>query len=244
MTAPSSEQIEQLMAGYVLGDLSPEETEELNQLLTENPQLATEIQGLQETFELIPYALPEVEPPSHLRAAILEATAVKTKPNPLRKLSRLPWSTLVTSVAAVLALVFGLDNYRLRQALKDQSPSRETLTYALKPTKSNNPASASVIINPNNLEAQLNAENLPPLPPGKVYALWTVLKPNAPFTTDDKGAILTEAFVVDAKGKVSQPITLPPVFHSKDFVSKIAITLEDAASPQEHKGSPILIISL
>lgn len=248
MTGPlSPEQIEELMAGYVLGDLSPEETEQLRQLTAKNPQLAAEINGLQETLELLPYALPEVEPPTHLRSAILEAASVKIKPNPLKKLSRLPWTGIVASVAALLALALGLDNYRLRQALLNTNPqtsSGDTLTYFLKGTKSDNKASASVMVNPNNLEARLTVQNLSPLPPGKIYALWTVLKPDAPFTTDSKGAILTEVFDVDAQGRVSQTITLPKAFRSRDLISKFAVTVEDAASPQTHKGSPILIANL
>ncbi|WP_421656795.1 anti-sigma factor [Leptothermofonsia sp. ETS-13] len=78
------------------------------------------------------------------------------------------------------------------------------LTYALAATKTESNASAVVVVNPNNLEATLEVKNLPPLPPGKVYALWTVLEPNAPFTKDEKKAILTEVFQVDDRGNFSQ----------------------------------------
>ena len=67
------EQVEELIIGYVLGNLSPEEAEEFRPLLAKNPQLATQVNLWQEALELLPYALPEVEPPPHLRSAILSA---------------------------------------------------------------------------------------------------------------------------------------------------------------------------
>ena len=43
-----SEHIQELLAGYVLGDLSPEEAEELKQLLDRDPTIADEVNQLQE----------------------------------------------------------------------------------------------------------------------------------------------------------------------------------------------------
>lgn len=249
MTEPfPPEQLEELMAGYALDNLSPEETQRLEQLLAENPQLATEVNRLEEVLALLPYALPEVEPPLHLRSTLLQAAVVQTNHrHPLRQLSLLPWSKIAGSIAALLALVLGLDNYRLRQTLQATQAVKgqfETLTYSLEKTKAAEATSAQVVVNPNNLEAKLTIKNLPPLPPGKVYVLWTVLEQDAPYTTDSKGAILTEAFVVDAQGNVSQTFTVPRVYRSRELVSKIAVTVEDAASPQKHKGSPILLTDL
>ncbi len=245
MTGPlPPEQLEALMAGYALGDLSSEEAEELERLLADNPQLATEINRLEETLELLPYALPEVEPPPHLRSAILDAVSVPISAKPVPKLARFPWSKIVASAAALIALALGLDNYRLRQALQASQIETEkfaTLTYSLQSTKAAGDASAKVVVNPNNLEAELKIKNLPPLPPGKVYVLWTVLKPDAPYTTDAKGAILTEVFEVNPQGNVSQTFTVPRVFRSQGLVAKVAVTVEDAASPQRHAGLPILI---
>ncbi len=71
------EQVEELIVGYVLGHLSPEEAEEFRPLLAKNPQLATQVNLCQEALELLPYALPEVEPPPHLRSAILSAASAQ-----------------------------------------------------------------------------------------------------------------------------------------------------------------------
>lgn len=62
----SSQELEELMAGYVLGNLTPEEAEKLRQLITEHPQLDTEVNRLQELLELMPHALPEVVSVHHI----------------------------------------------------------------------------------------------------------------------------------------------------------------------------------
>ena len=56
-----------------------------------------------------------------------------------------------------------------------------------------------------------------------------MLKKGAPFTTDQKNAILTEVFGVDAKGNVSKQITIPVAYRTKDVISAIAITTQDTA---------------
>ncbi|MEM8777481.1 MAG: anti-sigma factor [Cyanobacteria bacterium P01_G01_bin.49] len=241
------EQLKELIAGYVLGDLSPEEAEELEQHLAENPQLAIEVNRLEEVLDLLPYALPEVEPPSHLRSTILNGTSTSLSRNPSPKRSRLSWSKIVASVAALIALALGFDNYRLRQTLQTiQTEAQQftILTYSFQRTDAADAASAKITINPNSLEAKLKIEALPPLPVGKVYVLWTVLKPDAPYTKDDKGSVLTEVFSVDSQGSVTQTFIVPKFYRSRELVSKIAITVEDATSPQKHQGVPVLLTKL
>ena len=73
----------ELMAGYVLGNLSSEEAEELRRVLKENPELATEVRRLQEVLEVMPYALPDIAPPPHLYSAILEAASAASLAVPI-----------------------------------------------------------------------------------------------------------------------------------------------------------------
>lgn len=249
----SSEHLQLLIAGYVLGDLDPNEAAEFEQLLLDHPAIADEVTQMQAALELS-YDLPEVDPPTHLRSVILNAQA---QPTPLAAVPDLavsrtrrnpfPWSRALNLAAAVLIVVLGINNYRLRQTL--QASQTETqrlaaLNYSLKSTEPTNPASATVAVNPNNLEAVLTVKDLPPLPPGKVYVLWTLLKEDAPYTTDAKGAILTEAFNVDAQGGVAKPIVVPRAFRSEALISKVAVTIEDATAPQKHQGKPIMVTSL
>ncbi|MBW4664846.1 MAG: anti-sigma factor [Chroococcus sp. CMT-3BRIN-NPC107] len=237
-----SEQLELLIAGYVLGDLSAEEVKEFEQLLANNSAIAQEVALMQQALE-ISYAPPEVSPPSYLRSQVMAAHRANSKIS-----TRPPIFSMRTmsAIAAVLIVALGFNNYRLwrnLQVIQAQQMQSEFLTYSLQP-KNTSLASATVAVNPNQLEAKLNVENLPLLPTGKVYVLWTVLKQDAPFTTDKKNAILTEVFEVDAKGNVSKQITLPKAYRTKDLITAIAVTIEDAAAPQKHTGAPILIARL
>lgn len=245
-----SEQLQLLIAGYVLGDLSPDEVKEFEQILADDSAIADEVARMQKALE-ISYAPSEVTPPTHLRSAILTANAhlanPKSSPRPhlnLRSRRSFLWRRTIEVAAVVLIVGLGISNYRLRQSLQAvQTEIRQshTLIYSLRAKEANANASATVAVNPNNLEAVLTVKNLPLLPPGKVYVLWTVLEQGVPFTTDNKNAVLTEVFQVDADGNASQAIVVPKVYRSKDLVSAVAVTVEDAASPQRHEGKPILI---
>lgn len=244
-----SEQLQLLIAGYVLGDLSPDEVKEFEQLLVNNSAIAQEVTQMQKALEMS-YAPSEVAPPSHLRATILNANTHQNKPlscsRPATKLHRsFSWVQAMGAAAAVLIVALSISNYRLWQSLQvlqAETRQSEPLTYALQAKGANVSASATVVVNLSTLEAVLNAQNLPPLPPGKVYALWTVLQQGAPFTTDDKNAILTAVFGVDANGNALATIAVPKVYRTKDLVSAVAITVEDASAPQRHEGAPVLIV--
>ncbi|MBD2102683.1 anti-sigma factor domain-containing protein [Leptolyngbya sp. FACHB-261] len=262
------EELQLLIAGYVLGDLSPEEAVQFEQLLAQNPALMEEVAHMQAALET-PYAPAEVTPPAHLRSAILDKVHVSGSETSSSEIGsevgsevgsgigagvaarsrrqvqlRKRLRGLMEVAAAALIIALGVNNYRLSQAL--QTAQAETqqyaaLTYVLAATEANSQASATVVADPNDLEATIAVKNLPPLPTGKVYALWTVLKSDAPFTMDAKKAILTEVFQVDGSGNFSQTVAIPKAYRSQDLVTKVAVTIEDANAPQRHIGSPILI---
>jgi hypothetical protein len=282
MAPMPSEQLQLLIAGYVLGDLDSDEAAEFEQLLAENPAIAAEVAHMQKALEQS-YAPVEVTPPDYLRSKILntleaeyQAQPQQTTPEPFIDQSTnqsinqstnqstnswvsVPskshttrrsevwnrvWNPAMAIAAAVLIAILGINNYRLWRALQATQTdiqSADTRTYTLQSTTPTNPASATIVVNPATLEALLTVQNLPPPPPGQTYVLWTVVAPNAPVTVDDKSAILTAVLNPDAQGNVAQTITVPVVHRSEDLVQAVAITLEDAAAPQVHAGSPILI---
>lgn len=243
----ASEHLQLLIAGYVLGDLDPDEAAEFEQLLRNDPAIAEEVSQMQKALELS-YAPPEVEPPTHLRSAILAAQTPQTTPTSIKPTRRsFPWSRAMNVAAAVAIVALGINNYRLSQELQTSRTETQrlaTLVYSLQATAKESNASATIAVDPKTLEAVLTVQNLPPLPPGQVYALWTVVKPNAPVTTDSKSAILTEAFNVDAQGRVAQSIAVPAVFRSANLVTAVAVTIEDAAAPQKHQGKPVMMAKL
>ncbi|NJN30858.1 MAG: anti-sigma factor [Synechococcales cyanobacterium RM1_1_8] len=173
------------------------------------------------------------------------------------------WAKWAGAVAAAIIVALALSNYALWRSLQSQRlqlaqlsapplSTSEKLTLSLQTTEllNNTHAQAEQVkalveISPAELTGKLTLENLPPLQPGQVYVLWTVLDPAAPFTTDPKGAILTQVFTVNGEGPQSQSLNLPLAFQqAPNQVRAMAITIEDAAAPQGHQAAPILIQEL
>ncbi|HBY81388.1 MAG TPA: hypothetical protein DEG47_31355 [Cyanobacteria bacterium UBA11148] len=253
----SPEQLEQLMAGYVLCDLSPEEAENFRQLLTNNPQLATEVNRLQEALELLPYALPEVEPPPHLRSAILDAASEEISRDRPRKIYHLPWSKIVASAAALVAIALGLNNYRLwqvaqsqqtviarlQQELKIAQSEKNTIEavlyppttriFFLKGTTSDKSESASgrILLNPDQHKAVIVFQNLPTPPADQIYRLWAIV---------DNQKIPCANFSVSQQGTVLNEFSIPATACSSTK-STLAVTLEPSSLPPQPVG-PIVMV--
>jgi anti-sigma-K factor RskA len=239
----SPEELQLWLAGYVLGDLSPEEADRLEAVLKLRPELQQELQALQQTLERA-YGVEEKQPPPALRASLLQAYT-EPAPKPLSTtIQGSPRWRGLAALAAGLIVALGLGNlylWRRLQLAQTQGIPVEVVTYELQPTAENVTGSVTVEVDPQRLQGRLVARGLPPLPEGRVYALWVVLEPEAPFTKDRAGAILTTAFRVDAAGNQEQELRLPPVFASTEWVRAVAITEENGSRPQEHQGSPLWI---
>jgi anti-sigma-K factor RskA len=131
--------MEELLAGYVLGNLTPEEVTEVNELLTSQPELLAEVTSLQEALSLLPLALPAASPSPSLRSRLLAQTqaqienestrdaaipeGMRTAATEIPQLRKQGWSypniwlAAIGSVVAICAVTLGLDSYRLRQEL-------------------------------------------------------------------------------------------------------------------------------
>lgn len=122
------EYIKNLAAGFVVDDLTPEETEEFRQLLAENPHAIAEVEDLQEVLRQVLDGFIDVEVPTHLLPQII-AQAEDSVPETTRnhhlqpphqpKLKRLPRPGMrfAAGIAAIFTIFLGIDNYRLRQNL-------------------------------------------------------------------------------------------------------------------------------
>ncbi|NEP16450.1 MAG: anti-sigma factor [Leptolyngbya sp. SIO4C1] len=181
-----------------------------------------------------------------------EALPSQQEAEPASWARRLPAWQLAFGLAAAIAIAWlGIDNYRLRLAketapteIATETPASESLDYALQPVEADLTAAAQIELNPAELEGELTVAGLPPLPPEQVYVLWTILAPDAPFTADSKGAILTETFNTNAQGNVTESLVLPEAYQTLAQVAAIGITVESADAPQAHQGSPILLTDL
>ncbi|MGB7084583.1 MAG: anti-sigma factor [Phormidesmis sp.] len=198
--------------------------------------------------------------PATEQVAIEQATTEQAlSPLPTASPARSPtlWRWIQAGVVALI-VALGLGNYVLWRSLRaqiaiaptpDQIPGQadriaDRLSYTLSELEEAGPSQAEVTIDPDALTAQLTATQLPPLAPEEVYVLWTVLTPEAPFTTDSKGAILTATFQVDDDGNARKELTVPAAFRETDAVAALGITVESADAPQAHEGEPILLSPL
>ena len=247
MSTLPSECEQLLISGYVLGNLSPVEAMLFNEILAENPALKEQVMAMQEVLDSA-YAPPEISPPNSLRDQVLAAANQSaTLTSEVSQLPRfrpkLSWNKILGAIALGLIIVLGITNYRFWrtiQTAKVENPQVARRDYLLQGKDLPEDTVAKLVVNPAQLNGTLIAKNLPTLPPGKVYALWTVVDKNAPFTTDEKGAILTAVFQVNQSGNVSQEIIVPEPHFTGKAVSKIAITVEDKAAPQAHQGSVLM----
>ena len=248
---PECEQL--LISGYVLGNLSPAEAQLFQEMLAENPALIEQVTVMQQALDAA-YTPPEIAPPATLRDRLL-ATANARKTNiesevlpaannaevRTRSQSNL-LGKILGAIALALIAVLGIANYRLWQTIQttqiDSQIDRNT--YLLRGEGLSETTAAKLVVDGDRLNATLIANNLPSLPPGKVYALWTVVGKDVPYTTDDKGAILTAVFQVDESGNFVREIAVPQPHLEPRTINKIAITVEDELSPQAHRGSIFL----
>ncbi len=240
----SPEHIQELLAGYVLGDLSPEEAEELKRLLQTHPELVEEVNQLQEVLAAMPYSLPATMPSPSLRSTILE-TAIQPTPNLSPRRSK--WNLLPLfggGIAALIAVVLGFDNYLLKQQLAKVSDritkqqdliamlqESQTKLVSLKGMDDMKSASGNVILTPGHSEAILLIQNLPVLSEGKSYQLWCVVQGKK---------IASGNFNSNPQKKVF--VKVP--FSVTSGISSIAVTVEVSPNPPIPQGPMVMKSSI
>jgi anti-sigma-K factor RskA len=173
MTHPNNdtEQID-LIAGYVLNDLSAEETSYLNQVLTTTPTLHREVTAFQETFAAISYGLPLLTPKAHLKSKLLNTAysptlGNKVEPFPSNVISitsrqrhRPQWMpTIGTGIAAIAVATVGLNlahshqqsqqSVALQQQLRDTQSELANLREELQASQKTSQKMATALSDPN-----------------------------------------------------------------------------------------------
>jgi anti-sigma-K factor RskA len=235
MTEPLTPQaIEALAAGYVVGNLDRNEVEAFEELLIENPALVAEVNQLQALLDRVARDLNSVEPPSHLRSAIL----AKANTTPLTSRHKQPWRTVMGSVAALLILYLGIENYQLRQEsniaqdIKVLLQQSQTQLFSLKPVNATNAASGSFVVNLGQRQGILAVQNLAAPPVGKVYRLWAIA---------DNEKIPCGTLKTNLQGKVLEKFWMPADFYDTG-ISGLFVTLESSESSRYPTG-PIVMRS-
>lgn len=114
----------ELLAGYVLGDLSSDDMILVQQYLTSNPSAIAEVESLQMTLGLLPLGLDNIPVPAMIktnlfaslpdRASLTTATTRNTHESLQHKVQT-RWFALAGSIAAVTIAALGLQSYQLQQ---------------------------------------------------------------------------------------------------------------------------------
>ncbi len=225
-----------LAAGYVAGNLDPEEAREFEQLLAENPELLAEVERLQKVQEQLFYGLNEVQPPQHLRSVILQAANNPIKNYSKSKRSSWQWDKIIGSFAALLILYLGVDNYYLRQDLniaKDVNAllqNSQTRLFSLKGMNVANTASGSFVMNLEKQKGIIAIQRLPAAPVGYVYRVWVVV---------DGEKIPCGQINTSQKGTVLEKLTMPADFYDAK-VSELFVTLEPSPDGRYPVGAIVM----
>lgn len=240
---------EELSGAYVLGALTPEETKAAEEHLAQCPDCTAKLSELQEIVNLLPLAVPDVEPTVDLKQRFF-ARLQQEQPatgSPLRRDSALSlperpaarrsaWRVALIAVAAVLLLsaLGGMTLWNLslqRQVASLSSNVVQTSSYQLQGTASEASAQGQLTCYTKQQICVVVMHGLPPTSGSKVYQGW-LLQGKQPtslgvFTIRDGTATL-------------------PFQGTTTGYDAVAISLEPgpAASPQAPKGPVIALGAL
>jgi hypothetical protein len=242
---PQTEDWSELMAGYVLGDLTPAEVTLVEAYLAAHPKQEAEIASLMLPLDLLPLTLPANNPSASLRQQIMqvvetESTVATSSPIETSKMSI--WQPAIAGVGLLLLAGLGWNNYRLshelatvKQDLSTQIASnKQSQTYqsvvsllqqpnnrflSLKSMPGKSMGMGSLVMVPKKSSAVLTLQQIPALPQGKVYRMWAIMGDEEMACAD---------FLPDAEGKVLMQIPLDRWEKAK----KVMITIEQKGAKE------------
>jgi anti-sigma-K factor RskA len=203
------EEIEELLAAFVLGATDPEEDDLVRAHLEGCSTCTSTVRRLRETLSAVPLATETAQPPPRLREQILSAAGVSRQPEPaaLRKArvlslrppripirpARAGWGAAVAAAAIVaFALGAGLGLGVGRVLAPQPAPVSAVAQYSLNGSGAMAGAQGRVFeLEPQGLTL-VEFSNLPALDAGKVYELWLIPAagqpiPGAVFKPDPSG---------------------------------------------------------
>ncbi|NJK35358.1 MAG: hypothetical protein HC919_10620 [Oscillatoriales cyanobacterium SM2_2_1] len=139
MTAERND-LDYLLAGYALGDLSSEELASLQHILQTSPELHQELERFQETLALLPLALEEQSPASGMRERLLSRSGdhgEATAPSHGTLKRPTPWLALLSLALGTAIALLGVDGIVLRRQMAETQAElqhhRETVAMLSQP---------------------------------------------------------------------------------------------------------------
>ncbi|NJR38646.1 MAG: hypothetical protein HC781_07100 [Leptolyngbyaceae cyanobacterium CSU_1_4] len=239
-----------LIAGYVLGDLEPEDMARVEQRLATDAALSAEARAMQVSLWSTPQGMTLMTPPPSLRDKILITNALE---NPVpgepvwRAGSQRPqgspsigWGKILAGLAMLLALLLGADNFRLRQALSfaQQTEADRVAAILQRPNSrlvalKGEKAAGTLLFTPGKWqEVVVSLGNLPPLPPDQIYRMWLTLANGQTLPCGE--------FNTDAAGSVFVQLTPPETPPQGVKATGIYVTVDGVNMPLNPNGDRIL----
>lgn len=238
MTTPNDIDGDQELAlQYVLGELDPAQADAFARRLGEDAALAAEVRDLRAALGMMPYAT-VTEPPSHLRARIVDAAEARARPSgPKRAARRVVWSRFAAAIAASVALAFGIDAYRTRQELSLQRELAATLlepnvvrSFTLAGTGTAAGAFGQVALDLDSKRGAAVLKRLPSLPAGQIYRLWAQV--------GDK-AVPCGDFGANPAGMVQAQFVVPVETYTEP-IGRLFVTVEASGTPTKPTGPTVM----
>jgi Anti-sigma-K factor rskA len=243
----------ELLAGYVLGDLTVAEIAIVETYLAAHSEQQAEVAKLMLPLDLLSLTLPADNPPTSLRSRILQIAAAETfaTANPVEQVatkSRQSWISIesfAVGVGLLLLAGLGWNNYQLSHELANVKQDLKTAQISKNtPKPQENVALVSLLQQPNNRFLTLkNMEGktgmgmgslvMVPSKSAAVLALQQI-KPLPPGQVYRMWAIMGDEemncadFLPDANGKVLKQISL----NHWEKAKKIMITIEQKSAKE------------
>ncbi|HEV8196749.1 MAG TPA: anti-sigma factor [Gemmatimonadales bacterium] len=259
MSDGTPETMRDLVAGYSLGALTPEEARAFEAALAISPELQRDLQEFRETNALLALAegrTPPAELKARLRARIGQAKAgtLPGRPGsgPASELGRRSFTLVVMgaglAAAILVAVMLSLKVRSLNSALGERSAevsriqrdlaAREaTLNAILEPATQlvtmvapgETPPTAQVFFDPRKRTVIVHTFNLRPVSATKTYQLWFLRKKGNP--------IPSQVFNTEADGRgLVQAIQVP----AGEEISGFALTIEPTGGSPQPTSTPFL----
>jgi hypothetical protein len=230
-------QLDELLAGYALGDLDESELQQLRKTLASDPHLQDQLDELRLTLELLPMALPDAAtPPMRLRRLLLRSEQSRLRPQGEGQVR--PWplrpAQLGMAAMACALVALGTQVVQLRgemAGLRQATPATASRTLALRGTAGYAGISGEVVVTPGQDHNLLLVRGLPAAPPAHVYRLW------ANVNGKTKGCV---RFVPNTDGSVAMPIPTQPSSEAQS----LSITLEPLHPDGSTPDGPRLLTSV
>lgn len=199
-----------LLAGYALGTLEPDEIARVSTLLAEQPELHPLLAELRATADALPYGLPEAAPPPDLRQRTLDFATGRA---PRRAAARAgvprritAWIASLGTLAAIaiVAAVVGWAQFlgasssasqlrgEVAAAQAELGQLQQQISAARRVLAALEGAGGQGAVLETSAGQTLLVAKLPPLEPGRTYQLWRIEQGGAPASAG--------LFSVDARG--------------------------------------------